>query len=397
MKILVNKAIGIMTGLLFIYFLSGCSTKADENKSSNHIGKDKETITNVAIKKAGKNSDQIIASIENCSDEQLEGLYFLLENMPERDLKSLSKKFLLENVVLSYKVLDSVKWGKNIPTDIFLNYVLPYVNLHERRDNWRLDFLKQFLPLVKNYETTSEALIKLNSVIWDIVNVHYSTKRPKADQSPYESIEAGLASCTGLSILLIDVCRSVGIPARFVGVPLWKDHSGNHSWIEIWDNGWHFVGAGEPGPLDDTWFGKRAILADDSNWKYSIYATSFKKTNVIFPPLFDSTATYVFGDIITENYNKKISDDGLVTLAIRLYNHKDGERIKGNITVENNGSVIGRGETKDEKHDFNDFLIFRLNPMQNYKIVAESNGVSIEKEISTDDAQYQFCELVMSN
>ncbi len=397
MKILVNKEIGIMTRLLFIYFLLGCSTKADESKLSNYIGKDKETITNIAIKKAEKNSDQIIASIENCSDEQLEGLYFLLENMPERDLKSLSKKFLLENVELSYKILDSVKWGKKIPTNIFLNYVLPYANLHERRDNWRLDFLNQFLPLVKNCETTSEALIKLNNEIWDIINVHYSTKRPKADQSPYESIEAGLASCTGLSILLIDACRSVGIPARFVGVPLWKDHSGNHSWIEIWDNGWHFVGAGEPGPLDDTWFEKRAVLADDSNWKYSIYATSFKKTNVIFPPLFDSTATYVFADIITESYNKKISDDGLVTLAIRLYNHKDGERVEGNITVKNNGEIIAAGKSKDEKHDFNDFLIFRLSPMQNYNIIAELNGVSIEKEINTDNAKYQFCELVLSN
>ena len=286
---------------------------------------------------------------------------------------------------------------KNINYQELLNYVLPYANLHERRDNWRLDFLNQFLPLVKNYETSSEALIKLNNEIWDIVNVHYSTKRPKADQSPYESIEVGLASCTGLSILLIDACRSVGIPARFVGVPLWKDHSGNHSWIEIWDNGWHFVGAGEPGPLDDTWFEKRAVLADDSNWKYSIYATSFKKTNVIFPPLFDSTATYVFGDIITESYNKKLSDDGLVSLAIRLYNHKDGERIKGDITVENNGSVIRRGETKDEKHDFNDFLMFRLKPVSDYKVIAESNDHRSEKVVKIDSSKFQFVEIYLKD
>ncbi len=64
--------------------------------------------------------------------------------------------------------------------------------MHERRDNWRKDFYNKFLPLVKNSETPSEAVLNLNEEIWDIINVHYSTKRPKADQSPYESIEAGL-------------------------------------------------------------------------------------------------------------------------------------------------------------------------------------------------------------
>ena len=54
---------------------------------------------------------------------------------------------------------------------------------------------------------------KYNS-IFEKLDVVYSTKRPKADQSPGESIKAGLASCTGLSILLISACRSVGIPAR---------------------------------------------------------------------------------------------------------------------------------------------------------------------------------------
>ncbi|MEE9394119.1 MAG: hypothetical protein V3W41_16595 [Planctomycetota bacterium] len=39
---------------------------------------------------------------------------------------------------------------------------------------------------------------------------------------------AGTASCIGLSIMLIDAC-AVGVPARFVGTPLWSDGSGNHS------------------------------------------------------------------------------------------------------------------------------------------------------------------------
>src|SRR6478752_4758171 len=48
------------------------------------------------------------------------------------------------------------------------------------------------------------------------LKVGYSTERRAANQSPSESRESGKASCTGLSILLSDACRSVGIPARLV-------------------------------------------------------------------------------------------------------------------------------------------------------------------------------------
>ena len=38
--------------------------------------------------------------------------------------------------------------------------------------------------------------------------------RKRNNQSPQESIEQGKATCTGLSIILVDACRAVGIPAR---------------------------------------------------------------------------------------------------------------------------------------------------------------------------------------
>jgi len=82
------------------------------------------------------------------------------------------------------------------------------------------------------------------------VQVAYSREREKADQSSFESIASGKASCTGLSILLVDACRAVGIPARVVGTPLWVDRSGNHTWVEIWDDGWRYLGACESKRLD---------------------------------------------------------------------------------------------------------------------------------------------------
>ncbi len=150
----------------------------------------------------------------------------------------------------AYDTLEKAPWADSIPEDIFFNNILPYASINERRDNWRSDFRKRFSDLVKEAKTPGHAAALLNQRLYPLVNVKYSTQRKKADQSPYESINSGLASCTGLSVLLIDACRAVGVPARFVGTPLWTDNSGNHSWTEVWDDGWHFTGAAEPNGTD---------------------------------------------------------------------------------------------------------------------------------------------------
>ncbi len=387
-----NIKILALSFIIFCFLVSWSENTSTQN-TVERLPQTYRTEAENAIKLGGDNQKELITAIAQCPEDQLEALGFLLVNMPERDLRKLSAEFLLKNIRLANDAMDSVKWSKSIPNDIFLNYILPYISLHERRDDWRKDFFDKFLPLVKDLQSPAEATVKLNNEIWDIINVQYSTKRIKADQSPYESMESGLASCTGLSIILIDVCRAVGIPARFVGVPLWADHSGNHSWVEIWDDGWHFIGAAEKGPLDKTWFAERAELSNDSEWKYSIYATSFKKTNVIFPPLFDSTATYVYADIVTDLYSKQVRDNGQVALAVRLFEHKDGPRIKGKVTILSGEKIIGEGFTRDESHDFNDFLIIKLQPNRSYQIQVEAGGQIKEGKINSGNSKYQFYEV----
>ena len=147
-------------------------------------------------------------------------------------------------------------------------------------------FFKLCQPLVSDCKTPEEAAQKLNATIFNELAVKYSTQRKRANQSPSESIEQGLASCTGLSIILVDACRSVGVPARLAGIPKWKNKNGNHTWVELWSEGdWHFTGAAEynPNGLNQTWFQNDAALADPNSKMHSIYATSFGKTETVFP------------------------------------------------------------------------------------------------------------------
>src|SRR5262245_48308076 len=51
-----------------------------------------------ALDRAGSNRLQLVAALNKAPAEHREGLQFLLENMPETDLRSLSAEYVLENV-----------------------------------------------------------------------------------------------------------------------------------------------------------------------------------------------------------------------------------------------------------------------------------------------------------
>jgi hypothetical protein len=247
-------------------------------------------------------------------ERQREGLAFLLTNMPGGDLRQLDPGGVAENVRLAYEARGKAPWGARIPEEVFLNDVLPYAVVDEARDPWRQDFCDRLSADAWACGSPGEAAVLLNKTIFRALGVRYSAvKRKKPNQSPAESMQIGWASCTGLSILLVDACRAVGIPARMAGIPAWKDgvgdasgnHGGNHSWVEILDGAWHYLGAAEPSDLDRTWFsGKtRGPGVDAADPAHRVYATSFRRSALAFPlvwapgsetvPAVDVTARYL--------------------------------------------------------------------------------------------------------
>ena len=159
------------------------------------------------------------------------------------------------------------------PDEIYLDYVLPYSVIREGRDDWRGEFRERFLPIANGCTNAYEAAVKLDRAIWDMVNVHYNVKRDRARQSPRHSMRIGMASCTGISIILIDACRALGIPARLVGCN-WTTIPGNHSWVEVWSEGrWRVLASGEKEREDDIWFLEYAAQADDTRPDKRIYAS----------------------------------------------------------------------------------------------------------------------------
>jgi ketosteroid isomerase-like protein len=338
-----------------------------------------------ALDRAGENRGQIARALLDTPAEQQAGMQFLVVNMPDRDLQSLSAEFLLENVRVAYQAWNESPWKADVPVEVFFNNLLPYANINEGRDRWRKEFYEQFKPLVHDAKSPSEAAAILNQRIFPLLKVRYSTERRKADQSPQESIKTGLASCTGLSVLLIDACRAVGVPARFVGTPRWADNSGNHSWIEVWDKGWHFTGAAEPTgiELDKAWFVDRAASARRDDPRHAIYAVSFQRTPLKFPLVWDPKIQDVSAVNVTDFYTRRSEKlpEGFVAVLFRAVERPSGKRLAVILKItDGKGQVDFDGKTNDETFDTNDHVRVPLKKGQEYSAeVHDTEGTRTQK------------------
>lgn len=334
-----------------------------------------------ALEHAGDNRHELERALTETRGDELRGMEFLIANMPESDLTSLSADFLLSNSRLAWQARREVPWGAEIPEEIFFNNVLPYANVDEKRDPWRQELLDLCLPLVKECRTPAEAAQKLNVEVFPKLNLKYSTQRSIPNQSPRQAISEGKASCTGLSIVLSDACRSVCVPARLVGTPLWANKRGNHTWVEIWDADWHFTGACEPDKagLDRGWFIGDAAKAQKDSFEHAIYAASFARTDRHYPLVWAMKNRSVPAENVTDRYTRSTETGPAKNrLLVRVLN-ADGKRVERPVTVTDAADAKRefRGKSRGETADTNDIAGFDLTPGGEYQVEVDRTTTSV--------------------
>lgn len=351
-----------------------------------------------ALDRAGENRSELELALASVPEAERSGMTWLIENMPDADLLSLSAEYLLENHRLAYETWQQVPWREAVGEDVFLDSVLPYASVNERRDAWRATLRERCLPLIEGASSPGEAAAMLNNKIWSEFGVKYSTKRKKPDQSPFETMESGLASCSGLSVLLIDSCRSVGIPARFVGTPLWSDDSGNHSWVEVWDGGWQFTGAAEPtgSELNKGWFAGRASGAKRDDPRYAIYATTWRKTPISFPLVWLPGDESVHAVNVTDRYTtgSQPVPEGQCRVRLRVLDEATGERVAASLTVKDSaGEIVLAATSKDESFDANDHVVVLLPIGESAEVEAVLGQSACAKSFEASDESLQTLTL----
>ena len=198
-----------------------------------------------------------ILSVSSMDDSQ--ALQFLYAYMPLSDLADCSFDLFRGIVRKTMMSRHEMTWGKKIPEDIFLHFVLPPRVNNENIDSFRIKYYEEIKNRVKGL-SMKEAALEINH--WCHEKVTY---RPSDERtiSPMNAIKCSFGRCGEESTLLVSALRTAGIPARQVYVPRWTHCDDNHAWVEVWVDGkWHFMGACEPTPdLDMGWFAGPATRA----------------------------------------------------------------------------------------------------------------------------------------
>lgn len=144
--------------------------------------------------------------------------------------------------VLTALPVTAFPWSGTIPEELVRESVEPDRVAHELPCDWRPLLTPLAEELVRDCPDARSAVLTLAAKLPEKTGVYYSAERRKASMNVAEALAEKKVSCTGQSILLICALRSVGIPARMVGVLTWNHVLGNHTWAEAWFEGeWHMI------------------------------------------------------------------------------------------------------------------------------------------------------------
>lgn len=202
----------------------------------------------------------------------------------------------------------------SVSEELFLQEVLPYQHFDEPVDDWRPAFFEKLtsVPGVRNAATIkelAETVIPLAFTHLGNQVTFMSNMTPQVMAPISETLHAGHASCTGLSILVANALRSVGVPARVAGIAEWnRPDGGNHNWVEVWTgNAWQFLDAAPTSKVtwDQAWFAQdgtvQRSLAQgihgvyspvwDSSQADANYTVTWREPAVMMPAV-DRTAFY---------------------------------------------------------------------------------------------------------
>lgn len=343
-----------------------------------------------AVIDSSERGNELRTLLEAVDKSQRKDMAYLIINMPDQDRETIDLELLKENVAYANIARERFQWAQQLPEEVYLCDVLPYAVVDEVRDAWRKELYELFAPEVEGCATMYDAICAVNANIPRLTGVHYNTLREKTNQSPSESMRQGMASCTGLSILLVDAYRAVGIPARFVGTASWHDNRGNHSWTEVWlDGEWRVTEYYFPSALDHLWFMADASKAKADERTYAIYATRFAGGGDWFPMVWAGeengaiedlpkwvgaeNVTQHYIDLAYEQYTRHLEAGTHTFLRIAGYKEEgkteeSGNRVAMGVDIFRGSEQMGGGLTAGELRDMNDFFSVLLPKNTEYEL-----------------------------
>ena len=233
---------------------------------SQHVADATKVKFEALLEQAGAvKKQEILSAMEQAAKTESEDVMFAIRwiyaNSPLSDMANYDFEIFRSCAEHGVFLRQNSPYSKDLPEDIFLNYVL-HVRVNEEE---LCDCRKFFYGLLADRldgMNMHDAIIETN--YWNAENVMYQATDGRTI-SALGAYYSAYGRCGEESAFGVNVYRAVGIPARQIYTPRWAHCDDNHAWVEVYCDGkWHFLGACEPEEvLNKGWFtnaSSRAML-----------------------------------------------------------------------------------------------------------------------------------------
>lgn len=209
---------------------------------------------------------EIDGKIKELPGDTALAMKYLYATMPCSDIANYPFEIYLDYASHGVYLYEHSDYVKQMPEELFLNYVLYHRINEEEIAPCRTVFYEDLKGRIQGMGM-KEAALEIN--YWCMEKATYQSTDDRT-AAPITVYRCGHGRCGEESTFTVSALRSAGIPARQVYAPRWSHCDDNHAWVEFWCDGtWYFTGACEPEPIPNKgWFtnaSSRAMLIH-SRW-----------------------------------------------------------------------------------------------------------------------------------
>ena len=181
------------------------------------------------------------------SSAELEAVQFLYAYMPLCDLGGFPLSYVLQQAQVALEARSFFRWGKKVPNNLFLHYVLPFRVSNELPDDARMALYGDLRDIVAQRSSMSDAVLEV--ALWCREQAGPVGATCQRVSGPLSIMRAAQGHQREMTVLLVSALRAVCIPARAVD-------GGGEAWAEAWADGqWYAIDPSGPavaiGPVDE--------------------------------------------------------------------------------------------------------------------------------------------------
>jgi len=160
------------------------------------------------------------------------------------DTSFLTNEYIINNIDLAFETWNKYPWNKNIPKNIFFEYLLPYKVFGENAGNWRKELNSRYADLAIEKLTDDGEVHNANwlyyKIVSDEIGQSYKYNPSPLKLTKYTGFDELNAvkevECYSGSYLGVYTLRALGIPATVDYIPMWGSYNGTHATEVFWDS-----------------------------------------------------------------------------------------------------------------------------------------------------------------